>query len=140
MGSALSMARKCIGTPFVIHGRAPGIGMDCVGLIIVAARAQESFPEDFDFNSYRVVTANSTMVDQFKLHFKEIDVGESGPGDFGIFKVRRRKNADYSHAGILTNRGLIHACMSAGKVVETVIYPEWLERGWKAFRFKEKAH
>lgn len=32
-------ARSCIGTPFRHQGRVPGVGLDCVGVIVCALRA-----------------------------------------------------------------------------------------------------
>jgi cell wall-associated NlpC family hydrolase len=31
-------ARECLGTPFQHQGRVPGVGLDCVGVAIYAAR------------------------------------------------------------------------------------------------------
>jgi len=35
----IEAARRCIGTPFHHQGRASGIGLDCIGLIVIALRA-----------------------------------------------------------------------------------------------------
>ena len=35
----IASARACIGTPFHHQGRAIGIGLDCIGLIVVALTA-----------------------------------------------------------------------------------------------------
>ena len=39
-GSALAAAAQaCVGTPFRLHGREPGRGLDCLGLVAVALQA-----------------------------------------------------------------------------------------------------
>ena len=35
----IATARACAGTPFHDQGRAPGVGLDCIGLIVIAMRA-----------------------------------------------------------------------------------------------------
>ena len=36
----IAAARACIGTPFHHQGRTQGIGLDCIGLVIIALRAR----------------------------------------------------------------------------------------------------
>ncbi|MDD5585633.1 MAG: hypothetical protein PHY92_01580, partial [Alphaproteobacteria bacterium] len=35
----IAAARACLGTPFHHQGRKPGVGLDCIGLIVVALQA-----------------------------------------------------------------------------------------------------
>jgi cell wall-associated NlpC family hydrolase len=39
-------ARECLGTPFQHQGRVPGVGLDCVGVAIYAARGVGLNPVD----------------------------------------------------------------------------------------------
>lgn len=140
MSAALSMARRCLGTPFKIHGRVPGAGLDCVGLIIVAGRSCGGFAPNFDFTNYRVTTCDTTMIDQFLAHLDEIETSDAKHGDIAIFKVREKKNASFSHAGVLSARGMIHACLASKRVVETAIHSDWTKHGWRAFRFRTEGN
>lgn len=138
---AAALAKKMIGTPFARHGRVVGVGLDCVGVIIVIARECGSVPSNWDFDGYRLNTADGTLERKLGEFLEEIPPAEAAPGDVAIFKLRRRRpQSSFSHAGILSSRGLIHACMSTKVVAETAIRDEWKAKGWRAYRFKEAEH
>lgn len=133
-----SIARRMVGTPFAKHGRVPGVGLDCVGVVIETARAVGSIPEGWDFSSYRLTTADGTLEARLAEFLDEVDPSEARAGDVAIFRTRKRRpGAGCSHAGVLSRRRrLVHACLTSRRVVETDVRPEWLEAGWRTFRFR----
>ncbi|MFZ7338164.1 hypothetical protein ACLS0R_18210, partial [Comamonas jiangduensis] len=48
----VAAARRCIGTPYHHQARKPGIGLDCVGLVICVARQIGAVAPDWDVRGY----------------------------------------------------------------------------------------
>ncbi|MEM7568153.1 MAG: NlpC/P60 family protein [Pseudomonadota bacterium] len=112
----IAAARSCLGTRFRHQGRTPGRGLDCLGLIVVAAqaagitmadqRAYSRQPNQADFQQY--VAANAMALRT-----------QVAPGRIGVFDF----GAGPQHVGLFTGAGLIHAYAPARKVIE---------HGWRA--------
>jgi cell wall-associated NlpC family hydrolase len=113
----VAAARLELGTPWVHQQRAPRIALDCAGLVIVTAKRLGLVAEGFDVNGYSR-TPDGTMLALCEAHMTPVSDLELGavlvlqtdrdPQHIGIV-------GDYRHGGW----SIIHACSSAGKVVET---------------------
>ena len=55
-------ARSYIGTPFHHRERQPGVALDCVGLLVCAARELGIYPPDFDVPRYTPHPDGKTML------------------------------------------------------------------------------
>jgi len=112
-------ARTHIGTPWVHQGRAPGVQLDCAGLVIVVARRLGLVGADYDVNGY-VPSPDGTMLrwcEEAMEPIPELELGAvlalataQEPQHLGIV-------ADYVHGGW----SLVHACnfSTPPRVIET---------------------
>tara|TARA_R110002096_G_scaffold93211_13_gene210413 strand:- start:956 stop:1390 length:435 start_codon:yes stop_codon:yes gene_type:complete len=116
-------ARACVGCPFRHQGRIPATGLDCVGLIVHVATALRL--GYFDRRDYRKIPgrrAISRTAEQ--AGFRPVAVSDRRAGDVVILRFGRT----LEHAGILSDRGLIHACEKFGRVVEHRLDKDWVAR------------
>ena len=97
-------ARSMVGTPFHWHGRLPGVGIDCSGLIIKAA---EEAGVSFSFmGKYSRADQASAIDAALKEHCVRLDRRHKPkPGDIFFIDVP----AGPGHLMIFTGDGVIHA-------------------------------
>jgi cell wall-associated NlpC family hydrolase len=115
-------ARACLDTPFHHQGRAPGTGLDCIGLIVVALRgAGYSVQDRIDYGRR---PDGVSLVEALHAHgANPVDVVEAG--DILLF----RYDGQPQHAALATSGdSMIHSFAPAGKVVETTIGDYWRRR------------
>lgn len=125
-------AREYIGTRFRHQGRKKGGSVDCVGLL--ACVAQELGISDYDRKVYSSQPTEGLLVSELKNICEEIPIEEAGPGDVLVFWISR-KTKRTQHAGIMTDKGMIHAYQKVRKVVEHGLDDKWKSRLCTAFRF-----
>lgn len=127
-------ARELLGTPFHHQGRAPGVGVDCVGLLVCVARAL-SLPHQ-DCRTYRRRPEGDRLEHELAAAgLLRLEPEEAQVGDALAFWIRRRR--DVQHAGIMTDVGLLHTWAATGKVVEHGMNDFWRARTSSAWRFPE---
>lgn len=105
----VAAARSLIGTPYHTHARLPGVGVDCLGVPILAARISGLKPQDFDIQGYSMVPDGSLLrgCDQ---HMQRIQREQLEPGDvvvatFGDMPHHVGVVGDWRHGGL----SIIHA-------------------------------
>lgn len=128
----IAAARACIGTPFHHQGRRPGVGLDCVGLVVAAATACGIQHEDCTDYSRR--PDGVTLVREISKSMKEIDVPAAGLGDVLVFWIRRPDRPQ--HLGICTDYGMIHTYQEVDAVSEHRLTEAWRKRIHSAWRFR----
>ncbi|MEM6681144.1 MAG: NlpC/P60 family protein [Pseudomonadota bacterium] len=114
----IAAARLCLGTRFRHQGRSPAHGLDCVGLIIVAARSAGR--EVHDMRAY----GRQPQPADFARYIKKNALSSAdtpSPGAIGLFSF----GAGPQHAGIFTDIGIIHAYAPARKVIEHGFRDPW---------------
>lgn len=114
-------ARQCRETPFVHQGRQPGVGLDCAGLIVHAYRAA-GLPAT-DETRY----GRQPHPGQMRAALERRLVRAAGPwqpADILWFRIQ----ADPQHLALWTGDGILHAYLSAGRVVETSLDARWQNR------------
>lgn len=118
--AVVARARGCLGTPFVWQGRQPGVGLDCIGLVLVAAAnpALQALDEP-DYSLSVSPERLRQVLDRAGL----MPTARPQPGDLLLLTVR----AQPLHLAIATPDGLIHADLRLRRVVEHA-----LERSWQA--------
>ena len=126
--------RELLGTPFHHQGRAPGVGVDCVGLLVCVARAL-SIPHR-DSRTYRRRPEGDRLERELAVSgLIRIEVEEAQAGDVLAFWIRRR--TDVQHVGIMTGAGLLHTWAASGRVVEHRLDEFWSSRVASAWRYPE---
>lgn len=116
--AAVAAARHCVGTPFRPQGRVPGLGLDCVGVIVVAAAAAGIAVE---VPPYALSGEHDArLVVALRQHGCRA-VAEADDGDILVMAPSPRQR----HLGIVTPAGLVHAHAGLGRVVEGPIDPAW---------------
>jgi len=122
-------ARACLGTPFHHQGRMPGVGLDCIGLVIVALR--ETGMDIRDRSDYGRRPDGTSLVAALEQH-GATRVDEMKAGDILVFRYDRQPQ----HVALATSGDtMIHAFAPAGKVVETMIGDYWKRRLTAIYRF-----
>jgi NlpC/P60 family putative phage cell wall peptidase len=120
-------AREYLGTPYHHIGRKKGIGVDCIGLI--SGVAQELGMTYHDLKVYSQRPDGVTLLREFDKCLTRVPTHQ--PGDVLVFRFRKFA----THAGIVTDYGLIHTYATVGKVVEHVLDATWERRIVQAYRF-----
>lgn len=118
----VAAARACLGTPFRHQGRAPGIGLDCAGLAVVALKsAGVDIHAPANYSRTPHDGRLRAMIDiQRGLRFVPRD--DMQAGDVLLIKIGNEP----SHVGICTGGGnVIHAYEQVGKVVEHRLDAAW---------------
>jgi NlpC/P60 family putative phage cell wall peptidase len=130
--ASIAAARACIGTPFHHQGRRPGIGLDCIGLVVVALQAAGIAVRDRV--DYGRRPDGKSLTEALAAH-GAAPVEEIAAGDVLLF----RYDGQPQHAALATSEdAMIHSFAPAGKVVETPIGAYWRRRLVGAYRFNQK--
>jgi len=121
----VAAARACIGTRFRSQGRVPGLGLDCVGVVLVAAGAAEitvaPLPAYRLGGGYPDISAIFERCGAWRVE-------AALPGD--VLTVEPA--IGQRHFGIITPSGMVHAHAAIGRVVEGPLDPGWTISGvWR---------
>lgn len=132
-------ARSLIGTPFKHQGRLPGVGIDCVGVLVVIARRRQFVPPTFDVTGYGE-QPDGTLLDILDKHLLPVSRAEMQAGDVVAFVVENEPQhvgvlVPYAHGGL----ALVHASLRSGKVIEHRLLFGPRLQFVKAYRFPEVA-
>jgi len=130
-------ARLMLGTPFRHQGRQPGVGIDCLGLVVcsIGGRARE-----LDETDYAGVPDSIRLQVALDRHFKLLDAGsihDAPAGAILSFAVYGDPHRGARHLGIKSDRGMIHARHGArNAVVEVPISDAWSDLFLKAYEWR----
>lgn len=112
-------ARALVGTRFRPQGRRPDHGLDCVGLVALAADlAPELVPSGYSLRTEALKEARTFSI---AGRVMPLSVREAGAGDVLLVQA----GPCQSHLLILVEGGFVHADLVLGKVVETPGTPPW---------------
>ena len=123
--AVIAAARALCETPFVPHGRLPGVGVDCIGVGVLTCRACGLVAADADITGYPMIP-DGTLVetcDRLLIRAREPVVG-----GMGIFVMG---GAQAHHLGVFVpyrygGVAIVHAIGPAGlhnRVKETRLMP-----------------
>lgn len=122
-------ARSYLGTPFVHQGRSR-LGLDCVGLLVLAARDAGADIEDRA--DYAPDPGNLLPVELAR----QFDPAEDRlPGDVLLMRFA----GEPQHLAIFTGATVIHSHAAIRRVVEHHLDAKWLRRIVQAYRMRESA-
>lgn len=118
--NAVEVARSYIGTPYRHQGRKQGVGVDCLGLLILVARAVGWVPPEYNVTGYRRMPDGYKLIDHLRRELVEIPYEEMSPGDFLCVRFDKHPHhvgviGDYHLGGL----SLIHANSVTGRVEES---------------------
>jgi cell wall-associated NlpC family hydrolase len=137
----IAAARREIGTPFHHRGRAPGHALDCIGLIVVAARAAGLEIEDVC-----AYDADPTGIFMYEAARRGVAVMLGTPNALKPGDVLLIQFANEPHHVALISAvhptdppTMIHSWAGVGKVVEHHLDLQWNRRILGARRFRELA-
>ena len=117
-----------VGTPFRLHGRDAATGLDCIGLVGLAAGI-ELLPEGYTMRS----GTPPRITDGLRAAGFRQRRGRPKLGDVIVF----RPGPGQFHFGIRTEAGFVHADARRGRVVATPGTPDWPVEGiWHVSRGK----
>lgn len=122
-------ARGFLGTPFHHQGRAKGYGVDCVGLVVCAAR--EAGYAVRDLTAYAREPDGESLVRMIAEQLEPV-TGEREPGDILAFWVLRPGLPQ--HVGICAGPTMIHAPIGR-RVCEHRLTGAMLDKLHSAWRF-----
>lgn len=126
----IATARGYLGTPFHHQGRAPGVGLDCAGVVVCVAHALGLSAADV--RGYSRQPDPVLFRALLREHLIELP-GEGAAGDVLTFWLGREQHLAIVTA--LTPLRILHAWQPAGAVVEHDCNPLWVRRARGWFRF-----
>jgi len=125
-------ARQWLGTPFRHQGRQPGRGLDCVGLVVCAAR--HCGLREYDLTNYARLPRGDALRGHVQAAgLEEVDLRQALPGDVLLMRFIR----EAQHLALVTDRGILHAHQQVGRVVEHRLDDGWRRRVVGVYRFAE---
>jgi cell wall-associated NlpC family hydrolase len=111
--------RACVGTRFRVQGRVPGLGLDCVGVVLVAAAAAGMMVAPP--LAYALAADNREYLDHALAEAGCQPVAAALAGDILVFAPAPLRR----HLGVMTAAGMVHAHAGLGRVVEGPIDLTW---------------
>lgn len=109
----VARARSLVGTRFRPQGRSVDDGLDCVGVVAIAAGiAPERMPDDYRLRGGKVDPVNAGLA---ALGFVQLPSDHGEPGDVLVAS----SGPGQLHAAVLTPGGYVHAHAGLRRVVET---------------------
>lgn len=118
----VAASRGCVGTRFRAQGRLPGLGLDCVGVALVAAAAAGAV--DLTLPAY---TLSGDSEDRIETVLRACGCHPLGnkppqPGDLIVVAPAPGRR----HLAVVTDAGMVHAHAGLERVVEAPADPGWL--------------
>lgn len=114
----VAAARACIGARFRAQGRLPGVGLDCIGVALVAAAAAGV---EIAVPVYALGGDHEAALDAAMIAAGCSFVPLAAPGDL----LSLAPSPGRRHLAVVTDRGVIHAHAGLGRVVEGPVDPDW---------------
>jgi cell wall-associated NlpC family hydrolase len=128
----IEAARGYVGTRFHANARLPGVGLDCIGVIVCAALAAGLKPRDQDAYPMR---PNGQL--RAQLEAQLLRVTTARPGD--VLLMRWRGDVEPHHLALYTGPTLIHAYATVRRCVEQPMVQAWWDCVAGVYRFAEFA-
>jgi cell wall-associated NlpC family hydrolase len=130
--AVVTAAERYIGTPFHHQGRLPGVGLDCIGLVLCALREAGYQPPESS-EAYGRAPKPTTMRRQLLRASRVLGADEPWrPGDALWLRIKR----DPSHIALWTGHDLIHAYAQVGRVVRQPLDAQWRQCVESALRYR----
>lgn len=126
----ITAARSFVGTKFHHGGRLPGVGLDCIGVIVCAAGACGLLHRDVAAYPLR---PNGELTTQ--LNAQLVRVPHATAGDVLLMAFSDEPH----HVALFTGQTIIHAYIKVRRCVEQPMADIWWQKVRGIYRFKELA-
>ena len=124
----VAAARAQLGTRWVHQGRCPGVGLDCVGLAVIAAQAVPMHVKDVV--AYNRIARRDSLRRAVEENCDRV-FGDPELGDLILFA----EGIYPQHLGICIGGGrMVHCSLDSAKVVENSYLHDYQERGRGVYR------
>ena len=129
----VAAARELVGVPYRHAGRNEH-GVDCGGVIILAARQAGLLPPDWDVPPYSTIIDVDMILAGLREWCEPVErTGDPEAGDILLMRILRRNQ----HLAVATGEGsIIHCYTAAGRVVEHPLAPSWRQAIVGIFRWR----
>lgn len=129
MTNVTDAAEALLGTPFHWGGRLPGVGLDCLGVVILA---HGDSLKDKDWRGYGNHTDNAAILERLIPQLTKVDLDDAMPGDIMVFWIRRKDQP--VHMGVFVAEDmLVHAHASVKMCVREPL-ERWRRRLFGVYR------
>jgi cell wall-associated NlpC family hydrolase len=129
----VAAAIAMVGTPFHAQGRMPGVGLDCVGVVVCAARQCGHMPND---RSAYPMQPDGTLRPAIEAALVRVD-GAPEPGDVLLMAFA---GLEPHHVAIyIGDDQIVHAYVHARKVAKQQYTQYWKSKVVAVYRFPEAA-
>ncbi len=126
----IAAARGSVGTPFHHGGRLPGVGLDCIGVIVCAASACGLLHSDMAAYPLR---PNGQLRENLNVQLVEVPYALAGDVLLMSF------GGEPHHVALFTGPTIIHAYITVKKCIEQPMADLWNKRVRGVYRFREFA-
>jgi len=124
-------AKSYVGTPFHAQGRAPGVGLDCIGVIACVAREHNISHDD---KSAYSMSPTGELQPELERQMIRVSLNDLREGD--VLLMRWNLNMEPHHVAMVVGPNLIvHAYAQARKVSMQVYTQYWRDKVVAAYRF-----
>lgn len=123
-------ARGYVGTKFHHGGRLPGVGLDCIGVLICAAKAAGLPHRDVAAYPLR---PNGQLPIELDAQLVRVSVAQAGDVLLMAF------DAEPHHVALYTGNTIIHAYATVRRCVEQPMVAAWWQKVRGIYRFKDFA-
>ncbi len=121
----ISRARSLVDTPYHHQGRRPGVGIDCIGVVVVIAKRRGYF--SYDDTNYGRDPFDDRLERGLARFFTPVPFVRNQQPEPGAVLWFVHPKTERNHVAIATYTGMIHAesLMGRGRVVEQPIGAKW---------------
>lgn len=120
------VAREIVDTPWVHQARLPGIGVDCIGLLVHVAK-RLNIPHT-DYTAYSRHPIPEEFIQRLEQSGALIRTPVKIPIVGMVAVIWIRHENEPTHVGIFTSKGIIHTYQSIGRVCEHALTDFWRGR------------
>jgi cell wall-associated NlpC family hydrolase len=121
-------ALALVGTPFHTQGRLPGVGLDCLGVVVCVARALSIPHKDRTAYSLR---PSGELMPELDRQFVRV-TGEAQEGDVLLMSFDKEPH----HVAIMVSENrIVHAYSTARKCVKQPYSNQWSSKVRAIYRF-----
>ena len=132
----ITAARSFVGTPFKHGQRLPGVGIDCIGVLVCAAQACGYSHQDKKAYPLR---PDGQLVPILDAQLQRVPVALRGDIFAMAFDDKLRGiTEEPHHVAIYAGETIIHAYAQAKKCVEQPMTAAWWDRVRIIYRFKDQ--
>lgn len=114
-------ARACVGTRTRVQGRRPGLALDCIGVVAVAAEAAGltlDIAADYELRADNCARLRRGLL---ASGCRPVGGAAAAPGDIAEVEVARGQR----HLAVMCGDTAVHAHFGVGRVVEAQLPANW---------------